>query len=68
LLPAPGLFTRKGDGRVVWEIVRPRAKPGFQSATLYQHESTLRFILKSLGRNRLPGHAANAPDMNDFLN
>src|SRR2546425_12857756 len=31
-----------GGGRVAWVAVSPKAKPAYQSATLYQHPSTLR--------------------------
>jgi len=47
--------------------VSPKAKRGYQSATLYQHQSTLRLILKGLGVTAFPGAAANAADMGEFF-
>src|SRR5439155_1155997 len=56
-----------GGGRIVWVAVSPKAKRGYQSTTLYQHQSTLRLILKGLGVNVFPGAAASAPDMSEFF-
>jgi phosphatidylinositol-3-phosphatase len=56
-----------GGGRVAAVIVSPKAKPGHQSTTLYQHQSTLRLILRALGVSSFPGAAANAPDMGEFF-
>src|ERR1041385_5230335 len=56
-----------GGGRVVWVAVGPSVKRGFQTGTLYKHQSTLRFILKSLGVPVFPGAAATAPDMDEFI-
>ena len=48
-------------------VVSPKAKRGYQSTTLYQHQSTLRLMLKSLGVTTYPGAAATAPDMDEFF-
>ncbi|HVH69064.1 MAG TPA: Ig-like domain-containing protein [Gemmatimonadales bacterium] len=56
-----------GGGRVYWAAISPKAKPGYQSATTYQHPSTLRLILKGLGITVFPGAAATAPDMDEFF-
>ena len=56
-----------GGGRVAWVAVSPKAKPTYQSTTLYQHQSTLRVILKGLGVTLYPGAAASAPDMDEFF-
>src|SRR5207245_10106611 len=56
-----------GGGRVVWVAVSPKSKPAYQSTTLYQHQSTLRLILKGLGVTVFPGGAATAPDMSEFF-
>jgi len=37
------------------------------STTLYQHQSTLRLILKGLGVTVFPGAAAMAPGMDEFF-
>ena len=56
-----------GGGKVAWVAVSPKSKPGYQSATLYQHPSTLRLMLKGLGVTTFPGAAASAPDMDEFF-
>ena len=56
-----------GGGHVATVIVSPQAKKGFQSQTLYQHQSTLRLLLESLGVNTFPGMSAAAPDMTEFF-
>jgi hypothetical protein len=56
-----------GGGQVATLIISSAAKKGFQSKTLYQHQSTLRLILASSGVNTLPGQAAMAPDMTEFF-
>jgi acid phosphatase len=57
-----------GGGRVYTAIISPKAKRGYQSTTTYQHQSTLRLILKGLGVTTYPGAAATAPDMSEFFN
>jgi len=57
-----------GGGRIYWTAISPKAKRGYQSTTTYQHQSTLRLILKGLGINTFPGDAATAPDMSEFFN
>jgi acid phosphatase len=56
-----------GGGRVATVIISPHGKRGFKSDKLYQHPSTLRLILKSLGATKFPGAAATAPDMDEFF-
>ena len=56
-----------GGGRVVWVVVSPKAKRGYQSTTFYQHQSTLRLTLKALGVTAFPNAAASAPDMDEFF-
>ena len=57
-----------GGGRVVWVAVSGKAKSGYQSTTLYQHQSTLRLMLMGLGITSFPGASAGAPDMIEFFN
>jgi acid phosphatase len=57
-----------GGGQVATLIISSSAKKGFQSKTLYQHQSTLRLILSSSGINTFPGLAGVAPDMTEFFN
>jgi acid phosphatase len=54
-------------GHVAWVVIGPQVKPGFQSSTLYQHQSTLRLILSTLGVNGFPGVSAIAPNMGEFF-
>jgi acid phosphatase len=59
--------TDHGGGHVPAVIVSPVAKAGYQSTTLYQHESTLRLMMEGLGVTDLPGAAATAPQMTEFF-
>ena len=56
-----------GGGHVAMVVVGPKVKKAFQSTTLFQHESTLRLALSTLGVNSFPGAAAHAPDMGEFF-
>jgi hypothetical protein len=56
-----------GGGKVAWTVVSPFAKRGYQSTTFYQHQSTLRLMLRALGVSTYPGDAASAPDMSEFF-
>ena len=56
-----------GGGQVAAIVVSPHSKKGFQSTTFYQHESTLRLVLKGLGVTTFPGASATAPDMTEFF-
>lgn len=56
-----------GGGQVATVIVSSAAKSGFQSKTLYQHQSVLRLVLSSSGVNSFPGLAGTAPDMTEFF-
>lgn len=62
-----GSDSANGGGKVATLIISPKAKPGYQSTTLYQHESSLRLTMKALGVPDLPGAAASAPDMTEFF-
>jgi phosphatidylinositol-3-phosphatase len=57
----------QGGGQVATLIISPSAKQGFQSQTLYQHQSVLRLILESSGVTTFPGLAGVAPDMTEFF-
>ena len=59
--------TEHGGGHVPAVIVSSLAKAGYQSTTLYQHESTLRLMMEGLGVTDLPGAAATAPQMTEFF-
>src|SRR4029077_18518609 len=58
-----------GGGRVVCTLISPAfSKLGYQSITLYQHESVLRLMLEGLGVTLLPSAASSAPTMWEFFN
>ena len=59
--------TTHGGGHVPAILISPMVRSGFQSTTLYQHESTLRLMMEALGVTDLPGAAAGAPDMTEFF-
>jgi phosphatidylinositol-3-phosphatase len=56
-----------GGGHVPAIVVSPLARKQYRSQTLFQHESTLRLILKALGITTYPGAAATAPNMDEFF-
>ena len=56
-----------GGGQVSTIIMSPKSKVGYKSTTFYQHESTLRLMMKVLAVSDLPGAAAAAPDMGEFF-
>jgi hypothetical protein len=56
-----------GGGRIVWVVISPKAKSGFTSSSLYQHESTLRLMAEALGLTSFPGAAAQASNMAEFF-
>ncbi len=47
--------------------IGPIVKDGFVSTTFYQHEATLRLMMRVLGLTTFPGDAATAPDMREFF-
>jgi acid phosphatase len=57
---------RYGGGRVAWVAVSAKAKQGYRSNAIYQHESTLRLTAEVLGL-RAPNRAAFAAGMNEFF-
>ena len=59
--------TMHGGGRVAWVVAGPEVKKAYVSTTLYQHQSTLRFLSEALGLTSFPGVAATAPDMEEFI-
>jgi phosphatidylinositol-3-phosphatase len=56
-----------GGGHVAAVIISPLAKGGYQSTTVYKHESVLRLMLEGLGVKTLPGAAATAAKMWEFF-
>jgi phosphatidylinositol-3-phosphatase len=56
-----------GGGHVPAAIIGGKVKKGFQSSTVFQHQSTLRLILSVLGVAKFPGASATASDMSGFF-
>ena len=59
--------TAHGGGHVVAVLVGPRVLGGHKSITLYQHQNTLKTLMKALGLTTFPGAASGAASMNDFF-
>ena len=56
-----------GGGHVAMLLVGPPVKTAYRSATFYQHQNTLRLLVKSTGAAAAPGSSASANDMSEFL-
>jgi acid phosphatase len=56
-----------GGGHIATILISPKVRAGFQSTTMYQHQSALKLTMKLLGVTDFPGAAATAPDMNEFF-
>ena len=56
-----------GGGHVAAVLVGSKVKQGFRSTTFFQHQSALRTTLDVLGVSHLPGAAASATSMTEFL-
>lgn len=65
--------TQYGGGHVAWVAVGPDVNRGYpppgsyRPLTLYQHQSTLRFMLQLAGVGVFPGMSSTAPDMWEFF-
>jgi hypothetical protein len=59
--------TQHGGGHVAAVVIGPKVKPGYKSATLYQHQNTLKTLMEALGLTTFPGAAGSAPSMADFF-
>lgn len=56
-----------GGGHVATILIGSPVRHGYQSTTIYQHQSTLRLTMELLGISDLPGAAASATDMSEFF-
>lgn len=56
-----------GGGHVPTILVGATVRHGFQSKTLYQHQSALRLSMELLGIKDLPAASATATDMSEFF-
>jgi acid phosphatase len=54
-------------GHIATILVSPKVRAGFQSTTMYQHQSVLKLTMQLLGVADFPGAAANATDMTEFF-
>lgn len=59
--------TANGGGHVATILISPKVRSGYQSKTMYQHQSTLKLTMQLLGITDYPGAAATAPDMTEFF-
>jgi len=56
-----------GGGHIPTILIGSPVRRGFQSTTMYQHQSTLRLTMELLGIKDLPAASATATDMNEFF-
>ena len=59
--------TAHGGGHIATIVISPKAKKAYKSGNLYQHQSVLKTVMKSLGLTTYPGAAATASDMGIFF-
>jgi hypothetical protein len=59
--------TQNGGGQVPLVVISPKVKKGYQSTTLYQHQSTCALVMQSLGLTNFPGACQGAPQMSEFF-
>src|ERR1043166_5283231 len=59
--------TAHGGGHVVSVVIGPKVLAGHKSTTLYQHQNTLKTLMKALGLSTYPGAASGAAAMTDMF-
>lgn len=59
--------TAHGGGHVAAVVIGPKVKAGYRSTTFYQHQNTLKTLMKALGLSSFPGAASGAKDMGEFF-
>jgi acid phosphatase len=59
--------TQHGGGHVATVVIGPHVLGGHKSTTVYQHQNTLKTLMKALGVTTFPGAAGSAASMNDFF-
>jgi phosphatidylinositol-3-phosphatase len=59
--------TAYGGGHVTAVVIGPHVIAGHKSSTHYQHQNTLKTMMKALGLSSFPGAAGSAASMNDFF-
>lgn len=59
--------TAHGGGHVVSVVIGPKVKLGHKSTVVYQHQNTLKTLMKALGLSSYPGTASGAAAMTDMF-
>jgi acid phosphatase len=59
--------TQHGGGHVAAVVIGPKVKATTKSTKLYQHQNTLKTVMKALGLSSFPGAASSASAMTDFF-
>jgi hypothetical protein len=59
--------TQHGGGHVTTVVIGPHVLAGHKSTTLYQHQNTLKTLMKALGVTTFPGAAGSASSMGEFF-
>jgi acid phosphatase len=59
--------TASGGGHVATIVISPKAKPRYASTTFYQHQNMLTSMAEAVGLTAIPGAAANALSLAEFI-
>jgi phosphatidylinositol-3-phosphatase len=59
--------TQGGGGHVTAVVIGPKVLAGHKSSITYQHQNTLKTLMKALGVSSFPGAASSASSMSDFF-
>lgn len=59
--------TQGGGGHVAALVIGPKVLSGHKSSVTYQHQNTLKTLMKALGLSSFPGAASSASSMGDFF-
>jgi acid phosphatase len=62
-----GSDTQHGGGHVALVVIGPKVNAGTKSTKFYQHQNTLKTVMKALGLSSFPGTAGSAVAMTDFF-
>lgn len=54
-------------GHIACVVIGPKVRAGAKSATFYQHQNTLKTVMKALGLSSFPGAASSASGMTDLF-
>lgn len=56
-----------GGGHVATIVIGPRVTPHYKSTNFYQHQNTLRTLMRAVGCTSFPGLAGSVSGMTDFF-